>query len=413
MIKTKGMFQIINNRTEKPIPVTATPEENGSMFSVSIDDNLFTMNSIDSDKVLNYFKYVNNEILEVLNENVDTIKREISNVSLELIEMIANFLYMVPLNILLYRDDYIAFEHLISYSSFTSQQILDSTSEERNKIIDKLKKEMDFYKNLDGFIDTTYTKFIKVAGKYINIPEKYHSIVLWKLLRNASVEFLSERWNKEYGVHLKENTEIIALDDYVDIYCRCSDIPTKNVASLGLFTYYLIGKNVFPKEINGNFLLCNTSLLKKVIEKTEEIELATFEKRLTMAQAMQSITYSINDIDLMDGHEFERFVSFIFTKMGYITEITRGSGDQGLDVIAEKNGVKIGIQAKCYSSKVSNTAVQEISAALRYYNCCKGMVITNNYFTNSAMELAESNDIVLWNRDILKMKIEEIYFESL
>ena len=64
-----------------------------------------------------------------------------------------------------------------------------------------------------------------------------------------------------------------------------------------------------------------------------------------------------------------------------MTEITKESGDQGMDVIAEKNGIKIGIQAKCYSSKVSNKAVQEIVAAINHYDCHKGMVVTNSYFT--------------------------------
>ena len=97
----------------------------------------------------------------------------------------------------------------------------------------------------------------------------------------------------------------------------------------------------------------------------------------------------------MNGYEFEQFVSYLFTKMGYTTEITKSSGDQGMDIIAEKGGNRVGIQSKCYSSKVTNRAVQEIFTALNHYNCSKGIVVTNNYFTDSAVELAQSNNIIL------------------
>lgn len=91
-----------------------------------------------------------------------------------------------------------------------------------------------------------------------------------------------------------------------------------------------------------------------------------------------------------------------------MTEITKSSGDQGMDIIAEKGGNRIGIQSKFYSSKVTNKAVQEIFTALNHYNCSKGIVVTNNYFTDSAVELAQSNNIILWDRDILKSKIGEL-----
>ena len=110
---------------------------------------------------------------------------------------------------------------------------------------------------------------------------------------------------------------------------------------------------------------------------------------------------------MMSGKEFEEFICKMFKSMGYISEVTKQSGDQGLDVIAEKNGVKIGIQAKCYSNTVGNSAIQEAVAGKNYYGCQKVIVVTNNNFTAAAIELAECNDVILWNREILKEKIKE------
>ena len=61
-------------------------------------------------------------------------------------------------------------------------------------------------------------------------------------------------------------------------------------------------------------------------------------------------------------------------------------------------GEKTVVQAKQYSSKVPNTAVQEIVAAIKHYRAYHGMVISSNDFQPSAVELARSNGIQLVNR---------------
>ncbi|OMD18560.1 hypothetical protein BJP50_14415 [Paenibacillus odorifer] len=107
----------------------------------------------------------------------------------------------------------------------------------------------------------------------------------------------------------------------------------------------------------------------------------------------------------MTGIEFEEFIGILFEKLGYVVTRTKTSGDQGVDLIVEKNKDRIGIQTKCYTSNVSNKAVQEIIAGLRYYDLGKGIVITNNYYTAPAKKLADVSNIALWDRDMLKLKL--------
>ncbi|MBN1078312.1 restriction endonuclease [Clostridium botulinum] len=111
----------------------------------------------------------------------------------------------------------------------------------------------------------------------------------------------------------------------------------------------------------------------------------------------------------MTGSEFEIFTGELFKKMEYKTMVTKATGDQGIDVIAEKNGVRYGIQAKCYSNTVSNSAIQEVVAGIAFYKCDKAIVITNNYFTNAAIGLAKANGVVLWDRTMLKQKICDLF----
>ena len=82
--------------------------------------------------------------------------------------------------------------------------------------------------------------------------------------------------------------------------------------------------------------------------------------------------------------------------------MTQGSGDQGIDVIAWRDGVKYGIQCKCYSSVVGNKAVQEAFAGKAFYECHVAVILTNSYFTRAAAELAKSNNVVLWDGDKLR-----------
>jgi restriction system protein len=81
---------------------------------------------------------------------------------------------------------------------------------------------------------------------------------------------------------------------------------------------------------------------------------------------------------------------------------TPATGDQGADLIVKRNGRTIAIQAKGYQWPVGNGAVQEIVAALRFYNVDEGWVVTNSTFTASARSLARANNIRLIDGSDLK-----------
>ena len=117
-------------------------------------------------------------------------------------------------------------------------------------------------------------------------------------------------------------------------------------------------------------------------------------------------TVTISDVDSMNGVEFEGFVAKMFDKLGYTTEVTKASGDQGVDVIAKKDGKVLGIQAKCYSGVVGNHAIMEVVAGMNYYECNCCMVVTNSVFTAAAKELARANHVELWERNDLKEQME-------
>lgn len=97
----------------------------------------------------------------------------------------------------------------------------------------------------------------------------------------------------------------------------------------------------------------------------------------------------------MRGVPFEQFVEEVFNCLGYQTERTKASGDQGIDVIATKNGKRWGIQCKGYTDNVGNGAVQEAHTGRTIYNCDQCMVVTNSGFTRAAQEAAHHTGCVL------------------
>ena len=103
-------------------------------------------------------------------------------------------------------------------------------------------------------------------------------------------------------------------------------------------------------------------------------------------------------IDDMDGHEFEYFCADLLAKNGFIdVEVTKGSGDNGIDILAEKDGVTYAIQCKRYNSPVGVKAIQEAYTGRDYYDRMVGAVMTNQYFTAPAVETARKLHILLWD----------------
>lgn len=191
-------------------------------------------------------------------------------------------------------------------------------------------------------------------------------------------------------------------EEYVKVVFLCDEIDNTNIGVM--LTYFLISKEDISGKSIYNLLVEYDKKFKGI---KENLSNDAIKKKLITKQKRKISKYTINDVDLMTGSEFEEFVGMLFKKMGYASKVTQKSGDQGIDVIATRNGTKIGIQAKCYSNSVGNSAVQEAIAGKNFYKCDKALVVTNNYFTSAAIELAQTSDVILWNRDLLKEKITE------
>ena len=117
---------------------------------------------------------------------------------------------------------------------------------------------------------------------------------------------------------------------------------------------------------------------------------------------------SDDEFEDMEGHDFEYYCADLLKQKGFIeVEVTKGSGDYGIDILAEKDGVTYAIQCKCYGTPVGVKAIQEAYAGKDYYDRMVGAVLTNQYFTTPAVEAARKLKLLLWDRGYLDEMLEE------
>lgn len=166
-------------------------------------------------------------------------------------------------------------------------------------------------------------------------------------------------------------------------------IPTKEISD-----YIKAGKKIQAVKLVRDYTGFS---LKDAKDYVDELERSM--KIAPIKPKQVNYVSGVSAIDGMDGHEFEHFCADLLRKVGFSeVTVTPGSGDQGVDVLAVKDGIKYAIQCKNYVSALSNTPVQEVSAGKQFYGCHVGVVMTNSTFTPGAIQLATATNVLLWDR---------------
>lgn len=165
-------------------------------------------------------------------------------------------------------------------------------------------------------------------------------------------------------------------------------------------------------EVRGIATVRDTLNIPWEEEQTAENE----EKKIAGESTLRSVVGGVRirsaeqilaDVDGMDGREFEEWCADLLRKDGFINvTVTPASGDQGVDITAEKESVRYAVQCKCYSNDLGNHPIQEVHAGKALYSCHVGVVMTNREFTAGARELAKATGTLLWGREKLKKMLK-------
>ena len=109
------------------------------------------------------------------------------------------------------------------------------------------------------------------------------------------------------------------------------------------------------------------------------------------------------------GIRFENYCMEILKKNGWNVKETPNTGDQGVDLIASMDNLRICIQCKDHIKVIGNKAVQDICAGKLYWKGTRAVLVSKSGFTKSAQKLARANEVKLINGSELK-DLEKILF---
>src|ERR1019366_4518198 len=142
-------------------------------------------------------------------------------------------------------------------------------------------------------------------------------------------------------------------------------------------------------------------LLSKPVVTVDDVAevLAAFEGDV---QRWVTASGASSDLASMSGVDFERLVISLFRKMGFVAEMTKASGDGGIDIEATLDKPVVGgrylIQCKRFAtdSLVGSPTVREFYGALiADRKAAKGILVTTSGYSAQAKKFAENLPIEL------------------
>jgi len=118
------------------------------------------------------------------------------------------------------------------------------------------------------------------------------------------------------------------------------------------------------------------------------------------------------EIANLSGVEFEQIIANLMVKMGFSVQLTKVTGDGGIDLVVCKTdpifGIKAIIQCKHYTNNsVGQPAIRDLYGVVMSEGANKGILITTSYFTKSAKEFVLGKPIELMDGIILEALLNE------
>ena len=119
------------------------------------------------------------------------------------------------------------------------------------------------------------------------------------------------------------------------------------------------------------------------------------------------------DLQSLSGQDFEHLISALLSRMGFQTEMTKTSGDGGIDIVAAFDrpifGGRYLFQCKRFAPDnfVGAPTVRDFFGAVMAERAVKGIFVTTSDFTSQAQEFAQKAGVELINSHELSKLLTE------
>lgn len=281
---------------------------------------------------------------------------------------------------------------------------------EANPLREKIKFKNSIGTDIEKLFERGISKIKSSSNEWTSESEQF----IYEIESNELLsQFISSELSRKIGVIKSSITEKeriesahnVGLKEYLDCKQVDSMLVIRSMESniQNLYKNYLLSGSL-PEEGMRIFSRFEYNCETSELPLAAEIRLEGLLNEYRDLFSNQSV---LSMVDQMEGHSFEYWCASLLKKNGFSSaDVTPGSGDHGVDIIAVKDGIHYAIQCKCYSHDLGNSPVQEVYAGKEMYRCQVGVVMTNRYFTPGAKQLAEQTRVLLWDRDKLKDFIE-------
>ena len=310
-------------------------------------------------------------------------------------------------------------DSLLTYATITHIIFLEkkinalTNDDEFYKIIDDMIKEVD---DMEIVYENTLPIYKEFYESKLGFVNEYMFRVATMII-NDKVR-ISNDIEKEV-INYQDNNysnidNISSIDNIIKFWLESLAKDNVKVNNIDLYTIAKIN-DVIVQTNNELLLECLTNLkdwIKYYDSKVEYLRKESDKNRYLsgdFSKEKQAKAFKYSLINVETGEEFELYLQNLFRELNYKVKHCGKSGDQGGDLIVKKGNITYVIQAKYYTHKLDNTPIQEVVGAIRFYNANRGVVITNSTFTKKAIELANTNRIILINGDDLEKLTECIY----
>lgn len=322
-------------------------------------------------------------------------------------------------NVLIDRPINFIADSLLTYATITHIIFLEkkinalTNDDEFYKIIDDMIKEVD---DMEIVYENTLPIYKEFYESKLGFVNEYMFRVATMII-NDKVR-ISNDIEKEV-INYQDNNysnidNISSIDNIIKFWLESLAKDNVKVNNIDLYTIAKIN-DVIVQTNNELLLECLTNLkdwIKYYDSKVEYLKKESDKNRYLsgdFSKEKQAKAFKYSLINVETGEEFELYLQNLFRELNYKVKHCGKSGDQGGDLIVKKGNITYVIQAKYYTHKLDNTPIQEVVGAIRFYNANRGVVITNSTFTKKAIELANTNRIILINGDDLEKLTECIY----
>ncbi len=178
---------------------------------------------------------------------------------------------------------------------------------------------------------------------------------------------------------------------------------------------FLVATGVFFLVVGPIILICwGFAEYRKQEQQKREAYVAKKEEeqKKKLQEGLESLG-APGGLEGISGWEFEKIIAELFKKLGYTVSVTKGSGDEGIDLFLEKEGLRAGVQCKRWKTMIGQRVIREFYGSLIHAKLKKGFIITTNRFSKAAKDFVRGKSIILIDREELRRIILEDLSEAL